>query len=419
MPQPERPARRTPRRWRIPPGLPREPNDPNLDALPVLEENAGNAGVLLWLSIHDVVLWANTPPDRRSGLFAPGALRRRNDLADAANLDPELAWAMRNLTELVFDPAGVDGEAIRLSCVNISRWADERGSTGTALWFAQAAALAAPESAQLALGLGRLTRRLGRLLQAETWLRRTIGIARRSGEWGAYTSAFVELGDLLTTRDDHERARSAYMRAVRASRRHRLPLEYRRAHIGLMRLALREDAYPQAVVLADRVRLRMPLDGAEHDAFTLVCAELDLRQGAAAPAAASLKEILLRPLAPLQRLHAASLLAHAAAAVGDRPTTMAAWDETQRLIESRGDDAVVAAALVDLAHAGELAGFRHKAAEAAERAWVIASKLADRRVMAAARAVAERLVPGFVSRHPEPAAADDQIEENGGSEVRY
>jgi tetratricopeptide (TPR) repeat protein len=392
MPRTERPVRaprgRGRRLWRIPPALPREPEDRNLDALPVLTENTGDGGVLLWLAVRDVILWASTPPERRARLFAPGAAQRRREMADGTELAPELDWSLRSLNRVVIDPGDADPESVCLSCVHISHWADGRGAGGTALWFAQAAVLVDPTSAQLAVDVGRLAGRLGRPFQAETWLRRSIAIARRSGEWRVYAIAFVGLGDILLARGDRDKARLAYMRAVRVARRNGLAEEQRYARIGLMSLALHEGDYLEAAVLATHIRRAWNSDDPEYPTFALNSAELKLREGGAAEAASILKALILRPLEPLQRLRTASLLAHAAACTGEKPTMVAAWDETERLIRGRGEDRASAVALLDLSRAAEAAGFHRKAVELAARAEEIAIEHADPGVANAARVIA-------------------------------
>lgn len=379
------PRRKTKRRWRIPPALPREPDDPNLEALPVLQEFPGDAGLLLWLSVRDVILWASTPPESRALLFTPGAARRRSALAETADLSPELDWALRSVAGVLSATGETDVEALRLACVQLSRWADGRGAGGTALWFAQAAALMDPSSAERAVEVGQLALAQGRLLQAETWLRRTIGMARRSGEWHAYARAFVHLAEILARRGDTARARRACLRAVRASRRHAVPEVYRIARIALMRIAMQEGAYATALSLAESIRRGWNPAHPGYPSFALDYAGLKLRAGEPGAAASTLKALILRPLEPLQRLRTASLLARAAATVHDVPTMLAAWDETERLLRGRPDDVSTAAALLDLAHAADSSGYHSKAVELASRAYEIALDRADAALADAAR----------------------------------
>jgi tetratricopeptide (TPR) repeat protein len=360
-------------------------------------ENPGDGGVLLWLAVRDVILWANTPPERRANLFAPGAALRRREMVEGAELAPELEWSVRSLNRVVLDPGDADPESVRLSCVHISHWADGRGAGGTALWFAQAAVLVDPTSAQLAVDVGRLARRLDRPFQAETWLRRSVAIARRSGEWRVYAIAFVGLGDLLLARGDRDKARLAYMRAVRVARRNGLAEEHRYARIGLMGLALQEGDDSAAAALATHIRRAWNSDDSEYPTFALNYAELKLRQGGAAQAASILKELILRPLEPLKRLRTTSLLAYAAAKTGEKTTMVAAWDETERLIRGRGEDRASGVALLDLVRAAETAGFHRKASELADRAEEIAFEHADSGIANAARVIVggDRREPPF------------------------
>ena len=67
----------------------------------MLAEIPGAAGLLLWQTLRDVLLWAATPPEARDGLFAPGAAARRRDAIASTELATHPANALAELAGLV------------------------------------------------------------------------------------------------------------------------------------------------------------------------------------------------------------------------------------------------------------------------------------------------------------------------------
>jgi tetratricopeptide (TPR) repeat protein len=223
-------------RWGIPPAILQEADEP-FEGSHVLDELPGDAALLLWRALRDVLLWAAVPPARRGNLFSPGAGERRLADVAAAALEADIEVALVTLAAVPATPEEVHEEIVCLMCRQVSGWAEARGAWGTALTYAQAAALAAPTDAAAAYEVGRLALAWGRDARAETWLRRTVGVARRARAWEPYTRAYVDLGAVLERRGAHAEARRQLVRAYRAARRYGLlPLRAAALH-GLMRVA--------------------------------------------------------------------------------------------------------------------------------------------------------------------------------------
>ncbi len=151
------------RRWRIPP-VPAHASHSFAGAV-VLEELSGPPGFALWQAFRDVQLWSLAPPRERAQLFAPGAAAARAVALD----DPDLRAPLRVLLDMVERPTTTTTEEVAGACAALSRWAEARGATATALAFAEAAAGASPDDAALAFGAGRLARRRDEHGRAETW----------------------------------------------------------------------------------------------------------------------------------------------------------------------------------------------------------------------------------------------------------
>lgn len=338
------------RRWCIPPAILHEP-DETLEGSAVLDEVHGALGLLLWQSLRDVTLWAESAPERRGALFAPGAAEARMTLLGSARVDPAVQVPMATLAGLVSGPAEARAEVLSLVCREVSRWAEARGSGGTALAFAQAGALAAPQDAPAALGVGALAARLGRATRAETWLRRAVGLARRSGDWASYAGAYVELGRVYARRGAPEPARRFLFKALRTGRRHGLATARGSALHSLFLLSLEAGRHDEAERFA---RGAMRAYGRAHPRvaqLTMDVASLWIQRESYARAIPLLQKVLPAQEDPPRRAVAFSLLARAAAGAGERRTFRDAWTGAWALLPEVGDDETATAVLADLARA--------------------------------------------------------------------
>jgi len=186
----------------------------------ILDEFPEPAGGVLWQTLRDVHLWVRAAPAERTGLFSGDALRGRLAMLMAHLVDPDLRAPLVRLGFLLLGkPAKAEAKRVAAECRRVVEWAERRAALGTALAFAQAAALAAPADAALALETGILAVARGEEARAESWLRRALVLARREGDRSAHARACLELGDLYAGRDSVLLARGFYLRALGQGRR--------------------------------------------------------------------------------------------------------------------------------------------------------------------------------------------------------
>ncbi len=347
------PRRNTVRRWCIPPAILREP-DETLEGTGILEEHRGEAGLLLWHSLRDVTLWAAVSPEERAALFAPPAAAERLRLLRAAGVEPTLEVSLTTLAALVGNPSGASAEIVTLVCLQVSRWAQGRGAPNTTLAFAQAGALASPEDASAALAVGVLALHFRRLPRAETWLRRTIGLARRKRDWSSYAQAWVELGRLYTRRGSADFARRALIKGLRASRRHGLLSIRATALHGLFLLTMETGDFDDAERLARLAMRAYGRGSARQPELQHDLARLWVHRGTYDRALPALQKLLPTRVHPDERVLTLALLSRAAAGVGNRPLYQEMWWDAWTLVERGGDDETLARALLQMAHASAL-----------------------------------------------------------------
>jgi tetratricopeptide (TPR) repeat protein len=153
----------------------------------------------LWISARRVRLWAEARPERRDELFAGQRrdwIRARQQEAEAEA--PELAPALRILTQLPFSPRQASREELGEACYAVALWASERGYVETAIQFAEGAALTSGTAEQTLLA-GRLTRNAGDFGRAEMWFQRGIAAARAQGDEVSFIRGHLGYGILCMT----------------------------------------------------------------------------------------------------------------------------------------------------------------------------------------------------------------------------
>lgn len=338
------------RRWCLPPAILREP-DETMEGAHIFEEHRGEIAGALWAAFRGVTLWASVPPERREGLFTPTAVMKRMDLLRDCGADPALEVHLTALASVADNPGAADPGGISAVCAAVAQWAADQGAMGTAVAFAQAGALALPGDASAALAVGRLAARWGRGARAETWLRRAIGLARRSGDWQSYAESYVELGAVYRRSRRAEQSHRYYVQAVRAARRH--------GHLQIRGAALHElfllHLEKGDLVEAERMgRLAVRAYGRSHRRLPELqhdIAQLWVAKGNYGRALPMLQRLLSNRHPPGARAFTLALIAHAAAATGDGRLYDQAWSNAWKLLDNFDANEATPRTLLELARA--------------------------------------------------------------------
>jgi tetratricopeptide (TPR) repeat protein len=353
----------------------RNPSAPeSLEGERILAEYPNETGLLLWLCYRDVRLWVGTPPELRRELFDRAGSQQQRELMEGARLEAETLRAVRTLQEALISMSRDDG-SMASAALSIAAAADRTPATGTAMAYTQLAAAAAPTAAGPALAVGRLASRLGHTAMADTWLRRALGLARRSGEWATYGGALTELGWIRERLGRLREAHTEYRKALRLARRFALSGTHGRALSGLLRVELRGTDQPAAERYA---RSALRFHGREHPdrgSVLLDVAEVELRRSNHARAAALLREALQQRSDTQDQVRALTMLIRAAGGAGDRAVVEEAWHRALGLIEAFGPCADGVRLLLALARAGAEVMEEAHADAAAHRALAWSARL--------------------------------------------
>lgn len=374
------------RRLRAAPPLTHHDGEP--EGAGILAELSGAAGAVVWGALRDLMLWIETPPRERRGLFPAGASERREAQLHGAEADSAIWAPLLVIAAMTDAPATVDDARLLHACRSITRWAEEEDLPLTELAFAQAAALMRPDDAGLAVEVGGLAREANQMARAESWFRYAVRLAR-GGDWESYVWAYVGLGVLYIRSGNRPAATVLMNRALRSARRRRERNLEGVAHHHLFHLAAEAGRFSDAY---QHARQALEAYGSHYSRLPALVHDVGrfwIHVGQFARSIpllnAALPHVTKRP----ERAIIAANIARAAAGSGDRVQYASARAFAMELIGAARSPARRADAYAALAHADLCAGEWAQAEESAGLAYRYAAESGNGEVQLTAEAQVE------------------------------
>lgn len=384
-----------------PPAILRSINE-GYDGATILDELRTPTGVVLWQTVHDLILWASTPPERRGALWDGKAVSRRARQLQETTIDDQIRPWLGVLSTVLQSARTVDVEDMVGACRRISDWAERNSHSKTAIWYAQAAALIAPTVAEYAFDVGTLYQfRASDYTRAVTWYVRSIGLALRRPDRRTYARAYRRLGQIVMQQGAFDTAERAFRRAYSAARRSGVRDVAGEALHDLFTVAVETGRKEEAELLASRAFNAYP--SAHPGLVTLAhdVAVLWMLQGHHARALPILQAVLGTAPDLLVRLIVVSGIARAAGGAGDRDAFLSAWVETWGIVDANPHLNCVTSSLCSLAYGSASLGDRERVELAAGYALDLATKRGQTEVAERAR----ELLEGAVQPVPAPENA--------------
>lgn len=412
MPKPTNPPRRKRTEFRVPPPLLQRIGAKGYPGLDLLEPDADelpHVRILFWCTYRDVELWARVS---NSPLFASDT--DRMPAIDA--LDGEIyAGAIPHLRALARLSPGASPDAVSDACRELASWFEGRGRLPGALDFAIAAFLARPSNASFAVRVARLARMLAEYPRATSWFDYSLYLARKEGDWQAYSEACAGYGNMYYQIGNYPRARYFHERCLRVARRNRLREMVGAAHHNLFAIEMEVGNYELAEEHAARAHKAYP---PESPCVARLARDLSWRwtiMGHFARALPLALEALNHFTVPVDRALIWADVARAAGGAGDTDTFEQAWAETWVLVGRGVTDPFAAGILLDLGHGAKSIGEYARAARAATKAAGIARERGEGKTILEAEALLDslHLVPTPKIIQEEPPRVDDLIEPRG------
>lgn len=327
----------------------------------ILREVNGELGVVLWKSLRSVLLWAETEASSRLKLFDADAAARRHVeiLAAVPPEDVSLREALEDLLPVMDRADSVEPEFVGGACGRIAGWAEAQQAPRTQLEFLQAAAACRPEDVGFALAIGGVARDLAHYARAEAWLYRAVGLARASGQWQAYITAYLRHGVMMYRRGALPAARRSLLKALRRSRRQGIRDSEGRSLHDLANLEYRAGDLAATIKYAAQA---VEAYGPQHEVLPRLAHDVAyywLEEGYFKQSLLVFNETLSR-VGEADRPTVLGSVARAAAGVNDLATYRRVSSELRACSSGPG----LAEAWMDVAHAALMLN-RHEEAEAA------------------------------------------------------
>jgi tetratricopeptide (TPR) repeat protein len=385
-------AQRETRRWRTPPPLIR--GSESLEGMDILREVGGEPGVLLWQSYRNVMFWATAEPGERANLFSPTASARRLAEVEAAHIPQALAHPLAEIGRMLAAPDGVAPASVADACTAIARWAEEERHPSSSLAFTQAAALALPRSATLALAVGQTARQRGEIPRAESWYRHAIMVARQVGDWDAYSRAYLSLGNMSIERGNYPVAQRLHTKALRAARRKGLPRNAAFALHDLFVIAIHTGRGDHAEDFARKAFRAYSPEDERMPALAHDVAYYWMEHGHFARALGVFQALLPHFHTPADRIAILANQARAAGGSGDRDTFRRVWVEATRLSKDANVQLTLPGSMLDLARGAASLGEWDRAEQAADQAVKLATERRQAKVMMNAESLLDSIRNG-------------------------
>lgn len=387
-----------------PPPITRSPGEPFLPHAVVLDENEPEAAVVLWLILQDVTLWSMIPAEQR------GPELFNDEAGEVGEAIPDLRLDLSTLRVLVRDSHADAAPIIASVCQRVATWAEEKGRTGTALCFFQAAALADRTDPRYAHGVAKQARRKADFARATAWYQRAVVLARRAGDWETEARSYSGLGILQWQVGNRARAIELQERVIRIARRYHLR-EVRADALFDLAVLNYEVGRPESGLAAAEQALR--LYGPGHRQIPLLAQNVAvcwMDYGSRFREALSvLRELLPLVSRPAERVRLVANLARAAAGAGERALFETAWAEAlARMADDSGEENNADALLV-LARGAVLLGDHERVQLACERALLLARSRGEEGVFSEA----ERL---WAEARSSEASGDTELTEDGAAD---
>jgi len=404
------PAGRAGRPYVVPPALLRS-GEP-FDGHHVLDEVRSPLGVVLWEGVRDVVLWATTAPANRPRLFGRRAHEERLAALHAVELEPDARGNLVLLAGVLDAERQPDRQAVARACRKLAFWAEELLLPRTSIWYAQAAALAAPESAEHAYTVGLLCRRNADYIRAETWYRRAIGLARRRRDAQVYARAHIGLGDLWMQLSDYRRARLAFERAYKTARRAGIRTLRAEALHELFTVAVETNTVVDAETYAQKAFRACPLRHGLLPRLAHDVAVFWMLQEFYVRALPVFQAVLGTMTRPNDRLMVLSSIARAAGGAGRVDIFANAWVDTWQIIDDCPTLECVTSSLLRLAYGSALLHDWERVELAARHAMELAQTRGQAQVAQEANALLEaaerhHFSQALISPPAEPAVLEE------------
>lgn len=330
------------------------------------------------------------------------------DVLAARGVDEALWAPVAVIAGELARPAEVDPAVLSRACLAVTDWALDREAHGTAVLFAEAAAVVWPNNARLAWICGKIYRERQQFGRAEVWLRRARRVAVWTGDWELQAQAINSLGNLKVRLGDLAGARELLLSAARLAKRKRLRERHAMVLHDLFVVSTYDGRFDEADAYAQQAFSAYGPDHPNLVSLSFDIANLCTRQGQFARALQMLGVLRARFADRDNQLRVVASIARAAGAAGDTESFQRAWTDSWTLVDTGLPDDLRAAAALELGLGAASLHLREHAEHALMIALDGARALGNPDLLAKAQSALDRLeyheAAAVAQRHRRPVS---------------
>jgi tetratricopeptide (TPR) repeat protein len=379
----------------------------------ILHEVPDTFALHAWRALRLAFAWA-AGPEVSGAVFDAAELEAwEADVLTTTGVDEALWAPIAVIAAEVARPEAVDPERLAHACLAVTDWALGCGAHGTAVLFAEAAAVAWPNNARLAWLCGKFYRERQQFGRAEMWLKRARRVAVWTGDWEMQAQAINSLANLKIQHGDLTTARRLLLSAVRVAKRNRLRERHAMILHDLFVVSTYLGRFDEADTYAQQAFTAYGPDHPNLSKLSFDVAHLCTQLGQFSRALEVLEELRTRFDDRDNQLRVIASIARAAAAAGDADAFDRAWTESWTLIDGRPVDDLRAAAALELGLGAASLQRRKYALHALTMARDTACELREADTLAKAQAALDALdgrgpavAAGRLRRRATPCAGD-------------
>jgi tetratricopeptide (TPR) repeat protein len=314
----------------------------------ILHEVPDSFALHVLQALRLVFAWA-AGPEVSGAVFDSTDLRAWEAAVLHAGGQDEALWApVAVIAGQVARPAELDPERLAHACLAVTEWALGQEAHGTALHFAEAAAVVWPNNARIAWLTGKLYRQQLQLGRAEMWLRRARRVAVWTGDWELQAQALNSLGNLKVQKGDFAGGRELLLAAARLAKRRRLRERQAKAQHDLLAVSIYTGRLEEGEAHATQAFAAYGPDHPNIIDLAFDVSHLWMQRGQFTKALTVLRALHARVEDEDRQLRVLASTARAAGAVGDSGTFHQAWTESWKLVDGGRLNHLRAAAPLEL-----------------------------------------------------------------------
>ncbi|MBB4637643.1 hypothetical protein [Longimicrobium terrae] len=357
----------------------------------ILDETPDHFALHVFQALRLTFAWAAGPDVSGAEFDHANLAEWESDVLQTTGVDEALWAPVSVIASELARPAELEPERLSHACLAVVDWAVGEQAFGTAVLFAEAAAVVWPNNARLAWICGKIYRERQNLSLAGMWFRRAKRVAVWTGDAELQATALNSLGNLKVHLGDLVAGRQLLLSAARVAKRERLHERQAKVLHDLLAVCIYDGSYDEGERYAAKA---FSAYGPHHPNVINLAFDVALlwnQQGRFSRALPVFKALRDRFLDDDRHLRLLVSTARAAGASGDPAAFHEVWTQAWAMMDRGAVQHLRAAAPLELALGALSLGLWQHAELALKVSSDAARELREGETLARAEALLERL----------------------------